>query len=84
MKEKRVKMGKFAKLLLIFIVIIVVFKSDIVEGGRSIKISDEKDDDQNFPGVALSNIPYFLNIPKYPNFLGFHFLAQVPLNSFRI
>lgn len=74
-KEMLIKMEKnVASLVLIFIAIVTLCKFDIAEGARSIKISDDKPNDQpmNFP-----TFPGFLDIPVFP-FPGFPSIPGFP------
>lgn len=62
--KRSMEMEKLAKVLLIFMVIITVFSSDAIEGGRNIKI--DEDQPQTFPGVPFPDIPGFPKIPYFP------------------
>ncbi|KAK1364167.1 hypothetical protein POM88_039728 [Heracleum sosnowskyi] len=82
-------MERFIKVLILLIVIDMVFKSDMVEGGRGLQISKKQDGQpRNFPGLP----PIFPGFPNWdfpgkqnpgqPDNLGFPDIPGLPFFGF--
>lgn len=75
-------MERFIKVLILLIVIDMVFKSDMVEGGRGLQISKKQDDQpRNFPGFPNWNFPGKQN-PGQADNLGFPDIPGLPFFGF--